>query len=280
MGLHIASVVTKNDLLKYFGGETYRAVERNDGVYARSDAYEIEIYPKSVQFAVEIEATDDPSDSDFSVTDEPLDFIVNFLKTGTAGDEALQKMAGAFGMMESLSPSSMPKFLRFWAARTEQGLARPRDLARAIRRAAIMVDMPLIRRVMSAAIRTAAEADVAEEEIANLEVQMKAKGWKVKSEKSDDGPSKLIVDVSGIYTAKIEVESIVWAYSFEVNGYPDTREEGVTDDPIVQFRGFYKSEDVQSARREMRSSPEKEKAREEETAKPGRKNPPSEPQSP
>jgi hypothetical protein len=281
----IAATVTLDDLKQYFQGEHWRATPRGDGSFeSRSDSYLVELSPVSgPQFAVSIQAHEDEMDKDEVVTDDPMKFIVDFLKTGTEGDEAFGHMAteGSSASYENYgnygSPAAVANLLRTWAVAAERGRIGPRSLARLLRHAALLADLPDTVEFVRLAVHLVANREEIEtQEMQDLANRMTQKGWRVQSGKNDRGFPDLTVDIAGIYEAKIEIDHIPWKYSFEVHEHPDSRIEGITDDPIVEFRKFYKSEPVQSAKFELkdRLKARPETAEAEGTVAPSKKKKP------
>jgi len=264
MRTHISVVTTKEDLLNYFKPEdprypdaaTWESTEREGTVVARSDMYVVNMKPKSIQFAAEIEAYEDPSDSDYEVTDDPVRFIVDFLKTGTLGDEALEKMA-------SVSPDIIVGMLRLLASDIDTKAVSRQMVQRVLRRFSVSIDFDFAKRVLIAVTRSAAREEIEEKEINDLKSQMEKKGWKVEVGKSDIDLPQLNVDVSGIYKAKISVDSIVWETTYEISNMPETQTTEITDDPIAAFKKWRKSDSVKSAREEA-ASRKKERPEEQE----------------
>jgi hypothetical protein len=76
---------------------------------------------------------------------------------------------------------------------------------------------------------------------------MKSRGWKVKLS-TDDGIPSLLVDVSGVYSATVTIDEMEWKYGFVLKSDPSISATGTTDDPIRDFRKFYKSDEVVEAR--------------------------------
>jgi hypothetical protein len=253
----IAATTTLDDLKTYFKGENWRSTVRDDGTFeSRSNTYLVEFKPSDTpQFAVEIHAYEDDSDRDEAVTDKPMKFLADFLKTGTEGDEALQKMARTLEPAYRdghIPPVVIANLLRAWAIYAEERRLGPRALARLLRHASLLPDIGGPLRLLAAAVRLAARADVEQEKMQELADQMTKKGWRVKVGKNEHGMPEMTVDIAGVYEAKIEVDHIPWQYSFEVHEYPDSKKEGVTDDPIAEFRRYFRSDEVQTIRHELR----------------------------
>lgn len=235
-----ASTVTIDDLKTYFKGVHWKINAITDNsLEANSYSYSVVMKAKGFSYFVKIEAVDDPADSDEKVTDEPIKFIASFLETGTSGDELLQKMSS-----DALLTA---KAVRTLSYAIESGLCIKKS-KNILRRMAVALEFPFVYRVFSAVVRTAARQEIEKEELDDLKKAIKAKGWNVYEEESDTGLPKLTVDVSDIYTAEITVESIEWHYTFEVIGKPETKEDGITDDPIEAFRTYYRKPEIQEAK--------------------------------
>ncbi len=257
----IAATVTLDDLKTYFKGAHWRSVVRDDGVFeGRSNSYFVELAPGGTpSFFVKIHSYEDDADSDESVTDEPMKFLVDFLKTGSVGDEALQKMAGVFRKMASLPPVGMANLLRSLADDVERERIGPRALARVLRHASLMPDLPGPVKILSTMVQAASREETETKEMQDLANKMTEKGWRVKSGKGEGGLPQLTVDIAGIYEALIEVDHIPWKFSYEVHDHPDTKVTGITDDPIAEFRQYYQSDSVQTAKSDLRAG-EKDRA--------------------
>src|SRR5512135_2313537 len=277
----VAATVTLDDLKTYFKGEHWRSTVRDDGVFeGRSDSYLVEISPGgSPAFAVSVQAYEDDADRDEAVTDTPMKFLVDFLKTGTAGDEALAQMATAIAPAYQdgyIPPVVISNLLRAWAIAAEERRIGPRTLARLLRHACVLPSLYQASTLLHIAVRLAARQEVETKEMQDLADQMTKKGWRVKADKNDRGLPELTVDIAGVYEAKIEVDHMPWKYSFEVHKHPDTKVEGVTDDPIVEFRKFYKSDPVQAAKSDLKQEAQERpgSSEAEGTVAPKKKKPP------
>lgn len=244
----VSATVTMDDLKKYFKGWQYSGLT-DSHLEAHSENYDVVINSKSFVFHVSIEAVDDPSDSDEKVTDDPLEFITGFL--GKGGGEDLVKHIS--------SPVSLSQALRILASKIELQECDPRQAALAIRHAILATNAAFLTSSMHTFLRYASREDLEREELDDLMRGLKKKGWKVQESTTENGMPELTVDISGIYTAKISVDSIAWRYEFSVRDFPESKHEGVTDDPIQRFRQFYKDPKVQESkqrRKENRSGPQ------------------------
>lgn len=258
----LSAVVTLPELKNYFKGEHWKLSDVDGGIQGKSEAYDVSVTQKSATFSVEIHATDDPSDSDKAKTDDPVEFITKFLSTGEGADDILKKMSFY------ADPKFLITLLRRAANFAESGVSTER-LTRMLRRGAALMDGHRLRPMLAAVVWAALENDPhATGEVEKLQKEMKAKGWKVTQDVDDHGRAKLIADVSGIYEASITLDSIVWSYSFEVNDVPESKEDGVTDDPIQKFRLFYKKDSTEDAKKQLKEK--KSRKREEGTVPAGK----------
>jgi len=260
----LSAVVTLPDLKDYFKGGHWKKISDVDGgIEGKSEAYRISIVQKSATFLVEIHASDDPSDSDTAKTKDPVEFITKFLSTGEGAEDILKKMSFY------ADPKFMVTLLRRMANLSESGMS-PGKVAKIVRRGAVLMDGHRLRPMLSAVVRSARGDDAhASDEVEKLQKEMKAKGWKVTQDTDDNGRTKLVVDVSGIYEASITLDSITWDYSFEVNEVPESKEAGETEDPIQQFRLYYKSDSTQEAKKQLKEKI-KQKSEEETVAPAGK----------
>jgi len=270
--------VTIEDLTTYFkgerdGGDAWRSAVRDGGLQAWCDTYTVELKPKGVMYHVEVAASDDSSDKDEKVTDDPVEFIVDFLGTGTSGDDFFKNRSSA-----SVGPEELSEVLYELSDGIDEGAVGPRRLACVLRRAMVLTDAESVRRMLAAAIRFAeTREDFEVKDLAKLKAEMADKGWKVSVDSDDRDLPVLTVDVGGVYKARVTVDHLQWDYSFEVNG-TDGKDSGVTDDPIVAFRNFYRDEHIIEAKREQNQKKNSPKPAQEEGTAPAtpRKNRPKE----
>lgn len=272
----VAATVTLEDLKTYFkhGGETplrdehWRSRPTDDGgLIAESPTFEVEMHPKGASFYVSIEAYDDQSDSDEMVTNDPAKFIVDFLKagTGSAGEEVFGKMAGLIRRSAAISPADLSGLLRYIAAEAMSGRMTKRACAAAVRRACAFTSLgeapKVFRSAAALAARIAADLPAEREsvelrEMAQLQAKMREKGWRSKVYEGKHGLPEMEIDIAGVYRAKVEVDHIIWTYTFKLLGDPGVEDHGVTDDPIEEFKRFYRSEEVARCRSEQREKAE------------------------
>ena len=281
----VAATVTLEDLKNYFKGtgvrgSTWRATVRDDGTLeARGNYYLVELTPGgSPSFLVKIQAHEDESDKDEAVTDEPMKFLVDFLKTGTAGDEALQKMARTLEPAYQdgyVPPVVVANLLRAWAIDVEKERIGPRATTRLLRRASLLPDWSENIKLLRNVVRMASRAQIEAKEMQKLADEMTKKGWRVKAGKNDRDLPEITADIAGVYEAKIEIDHMPWKYSFEIHEHPETKAEGITDDPITLFEKYAKTDKVSKAKSDLDSS-KSEKAKadvSEGTVAPKKKRP-------
>lgn len=264
----VAATVTLDELKTFFKGEYWTPKELENGGLeaAGKNYYKVKFEPGgSPAYAVKVHAYEDNSDSDEAVTDNPTKFLSDFLKTGTAGDEALQKMASALEPVYQdryVPPVVVSNLLRAWAISVEAGEIGPKTLSRLVRRASLLLANPMepgmgpSLHLLASLVRLAAREQIEAKEMQKLADQMSEKGWKAKAGKNDRGFPELTVDIAGVYEALIEVDHMPWKYSFEVYDHPDTLAEGITDDPIGEYQRYYKTEKVQMAKAELKGKKE------------------------
>lgn len=272
-----ATVVSYYDLQDYFAGESWQFKRHDDGtVTAKSGVYDLKLKQKPSKTKVRIYANDDPSDSEEGETTNPVEFITKFLSTGPGSEELLKKMSSRSGM------GHLPSLVRHAALLLDIG-SEPREVARLLRRGMVASFGPSLERLFVAVVQTLAGEGDRAKEVGKLVKEMKEKGWKV-TQSEEDGQPKMEVDVSGIYTAEVFVTETVWDYTFQVQEIEESKEEGTTNDPIQQFRLFYKKDSTQDFKKQLKEKRESG-SKDEGTVKPGKKGEektvkPGEPSSP
>lgn len=235
-------IVTPGDVKNYFKKKNpgVHMDEKEDGsLTVKSKDFDFTFTPKNPKYKVRIWAADDPTDSDEKVTPDPVKFIAGFLGAGLPGGEHFEKM--------SSGPYAVSGMLKRMAVATASGSVSRKRLAAMVRRAAISPYLGFVKKVVSLACRLAAGQDASREEIGKLREEMKKKGWKVEAGEDDAGNPELSVDVSGIYEARISMESMPYSYEMHTLGFPDLDETGVTEDPITTIRTYAKSDKVSEA---------------------------------
>jgi hypothetical protein len=237
MRTSISGVVTWDDLKTYFKGAQWARRDFSDNRFQGATRhFSVDIEPEAVQFEYKIEAVDDPSDSESGVSDDPVAKIAKFLGRDLPGGEFFEQRASG--------PRAVASALRTAAGMASRGAPSRRAVSAALRRAASIPFVPgALRTLRAAASRL---AGMAEERFDELESKMESKGWEVKRRESD-GREELVVDVSGIYEATISLDSIRYHYMFQFADRPDLTKSGTTEDPIQEFRNYYKDPDVQEA---------------------------------
>lgn len=248
MRTHVSSVTLK-ELSYFFKGshgsnrddkDNWRSVVDDGILTAWSGTYNVKVEPDSTLYYVKIKDKDNSSDSDESITDNPVEFIIDFISTGTLGDEYFKNRM-------SMSPDDLCSTLLHLSSSIDNGSIGPKRLFKTLRRAmAIMagdIDVTSVRKIFSTVFGL---DDDEIKDIANLRADMAEKGWKVKVD-GDDYSTVMTVDIGEIFEATVSVDHLLWNYQFGING-TDILKEGVTEDPIAAFQDFCKSESVQKAK--------------------------------
>jgi hypothetical protein len=230
-------------------------------VSAKSEVYDLNLVQKPSKFRVKITATDDPSDSEESVTDNPVEFITKFLSTGPSSDDLLKKMSFV------ADPRFIAALVRRIALMTEVGDRG--DARRALRRCIVAASGPGMERILTAVVRAVAGVGDDIQEIKKVTDDMKKKGWKVQQSEDEDGQAVMKVDVSGIYEAEVRASDTVWDYSFQVHGVDESKASGTTDDPIGTFQKWYRSDEVKEFKQQLKDKAQDEPANDGQTVKPG-----------
>lgn len=259
MVMRISVVVSMDDVQGYFRGEPWRTVVREGSFIGWSDTAEVELRPVGPKFKLHVESVDDPSDSEDFVTDKPMKELAAFLGHDIPGGEHFEKMS-------SSTPARASRALMALAAMVERSELGPKMLARKLR----TLSVPLV-----ATSRTADQKQDEDGFISKLRSDMEAKGWKVVQEEDDRGLPTLTVDISGIYEASVSVEEVTWEFKFQVTGAPDTLRKGKTNDPIAEYRRYYKDPDIAEAARNVRTDRQKKtlESQDEATNAPRRNTP-------
>lgn len=254
-------VVTIQDLKAYFSGEKWRMEELTDSaITVHSPYYDVKVSAKSFQFRVKIAAEDDPTDSEEKVTSDPLSFLEKFLSAGAGG---------SYSQVAS-SPKAFSRAISVLASKIERGEVSKQDCLKKLRRLMISSSAPVIEKMISFICRCAAEQDIEKEELMDMMKSMKSKGWDVsESEDTRTGLPIISVDISGIYTAAISIDSIAWTYRFEVRGYPESAHEGESADPRDEFRKFFRDPKVEEFWTKAKA--DSESSREQDTVAPKKK---------
>jgi hypothetical protein len=273
MRTQLGATVVPDDVLKYFKGERskgdpWRTSTVEEMIVAVCEMYTVELKPGAFVYHVEIQATDDPMDSEKKVTDNPMEFLAEFLGTGTPGDDFFKKRS-------SVSPDQLRELLVRLSSKIDKGKIGPRSLARVIRRAILTTDMDSVHRIFNAAIKFAkSRLDFETKDIERLKAEMMEKGWEVKVGTDDRDFPSLTVNVGGIYKAEVTVDHMSWNYSFKING-SELADKGITDDPVVAFEEFAHSDEVKSVKKELKAQKEERQVERTNQSTPNSKKQPS-----
>ncbi len=277
----VSAVVTMEEIRNYFKGDKWKSSEFTDSsMEAHSNNYDVSLQAKDFKFRVRVEAEDDPTDSDETTTEDPVKFLEEFLGAGAGSSGGFEKM--------SSSPKSVARALRALASRIDRGNVEKRSAIGSLRRIVLSTGISMVEYAIRKAILAASQEEVHKSELDDLLKGLKSKGWKAKESSTKNGFPSISVDMSGIYTAEITVDTMVWSYVFEIRDYPDSRKEGMTNDPIQQFRLYYKdpsTQEYESLREEEAKTgkaepndetvapPKKSPSQDDETVAPPKKRP-------
>jgi len=232
MRLIASNTVTTENLKGYFKGyldnSKWNTHVDNGVFYAWCDLFSVTMIPESVTYDVQVSDLEDPSDSDEGTTDNPAEFIAEFMSTGI-GDEFWEKRS-------SISPTKFRNMMIRLSNDIDNRVIGKKHLIRTLRRSIIAMDLDGMRRMIVAAIKLSS-GNFETEEISKLKSQMTEKGWSVRVESSRTG-QKIIVDIGGLYEAIIKIDQQLWDCKFEFNDDPSIIEKVMTNDPISAFNDF------------------------------------------
>lgn len=223
----ISALVSSKDIRAYFKGEGWRVFGHQDEIEISGDFVEISLSPEKTIFLVNIENLEDPDDSEKGETENPIQFIIKFLQTGTEADEILRKM--------SSYPSNVSFMLTLLASAYDNKIISTKLLASNLSRVAALISETIL------------SADISVNppiELKKLLEDMKQKGWKARIPEFDKTP-QIEVDIASIFKVIISVEKIIWNYEFRIREYDNSRRKGQTEDPIAEFRNYYMDSDIQ-----------------------------------
>lgn len=224
------------DVKDYFPTTKWRVNITEGGAFeakGRENDLSVKIDPSHIMYTVDMEAEDDSSDSTHDTTDKPLDIITDFLGVGIPGGDIFKQKA-------SVSPNIYCEVLRHIAARVEH-IKRP---ARLIRRIAILLNLDLFSTIINRYAANPTDFRMTDRILNNFKEEAKQKGWKF--EITDSEPPGLHMNVHG-FDVNVGVDSIMYDYMFELEGYPESKEEGQAADPIEEFEKWKKSDKLKDA---------------------------------
>lgn len=228
----LASFVPTKDVKKFFSGPGWSGPGWKDDQHFEGTHKHVRVSVSvtGTLYGVHVEAVDDPSDSEDVTTEDPLKAIAEFLSRDLPGGEHFERM--------SSSPAALATALAAVASSIGKMVMTKVAAVAALRR-------------LAAAVPRTADSD-GRPGLEDLESRARKKGWKVRVK---DGPhgEEMKVDVSGIYEATVTVEEIIYAYDFSIGDDPDLAESSTTDDPIRELERWYKRDDVQDAKEDLKA---------------------------
>ena len=249
----IAHIVTTKDILNYFTGHE-SGWETNYGegeikAISNKKRYEVLLNGIAPIFHLHIEASDDSSDFDDILTDDPTSAMVDFLESDSISGVFKKKSASLSYVSASLI-----------------------DLSNVIDKCE-SVSIKNVKKQI-ARIMIASNADMFNDcfhrlarhitqytqfnELENIKNDMRKMGFDAVVHESD--PPYVEIDVHGVYTATITVHSISYDYEFKVIGVPEADESGVTNDPIDAYGDWTHKPDTIEARNKSTEESEKQKS--------------------
>ncbi len=219
------ALVTEEDIHSYFKKDGVPVSKEEGFISADSKSYSIRVKKEKTLYKLVIENAEDDLDREEMVTENPTKEISNFLKTGTEGDEFLDKI--------SSSPHHLSFVLHHVASIIESKLISKRE-ARMI-----------FNRINSVLLKK--KFIISKKETSKLLKEIKSKGWKA----TETGDS-IEVDIGeGLFKATIDIDSIIWNYEFSVHDIPGSLITGHSEDPINEFRSFLRSPKTEEAKKEL-----------------------------
>lgn len=205
------------------------------GVIAESPIKYIEVNPHKVMYRWNVEAIDDPSDSDEGVSDRPTEDIIKFIKAGIPGGEETFKHLAS-------NPVMVAQVLR----RIAGAYVGKLRLA-CLRRVLVAVEDLTVGAGFSEYVQVQAR------NVNELKKTMEAKGWDVLDSKIDEIPI-LEFNISDQFSGSIRTHTIEYKYEFEVKGYPLTQSIGISNNPARELKLWEKSSEVEEATEEAKSN--------------------------
>lgn len=224
---HRGSIVPWEDIRNYFRGTNWHLIPSDKSFEAQSETTRVSFDMMRILYDVSVASIDDSSDSIESKqpVEDPIQFIVKFLETGTEADEFYSKI--------SSDVSVLSNWLRTASNFSEE------KLSCGLRRVIVAMMSPSSPKATSAGA------------LKSLRQEFQEKGWKVRDATSKNGLAGLDIDISGVYTAHVGLNSFEWEYAFDLIGPEDVQKTGLTTDPIQEYRNFYKNPDVVAAKNRM-----------------------------
>ena len=229
----IAEVVTWEALHSYFGGTGWEHLDiRKDRMTGSSRNLSFNIEPEKVLFSYNVFNVDDKSDSEKGISDEPLKNIAKFLAQDLPGGEFFTK--------RSNRPDIFSNHLKLIACSISNNKSKI-VTSKILKRIACNIKIANIGINISNLVGVYRFALSSDKAFKELYQKIKEKGWDVHS---SDNDGTLRINLGDEFEANIEIYGIQYHYIFQVSEHPDLTESGITYNPIVSFRNFYKSEKV------------------------------------
>lgn len=246
MRKRIARVLDPAELGRNFGGGPQWQTARWDGLdfVGSTRFYEVELRAQDPLWHLSVEAADDPSDSEQVTTEDPVKALAEFLSRGLpGGGDFFKDRAAALRRLAALASSDRPLTPRGMRRALLAALAASDDLGLGD------TDVVLTRRIPGGPGKGPSASGPDEAAlVGGLLRRMRTKGWEVEQGETNWGAPLLKVDVGGgEYRAEVRVDSMPFSYRFAFKGRDDLTEEGVTDDPIREFKSWFRKPELEEA---------------------------------
>lgn len=250
----LARVLDPAELGRNFGGGAQWQTARWDGLdfVGSTRFYEVELRAQDPLWHLRVEAVDDPSDSEEVTASDPVGALADFLARGLpGGGDFFRDRAAALRRMAAALRSSAPPTPRAVARAVFALVAKADDLG-----LGDTEEVPTRRRGPSSGPSSGpAQGPDETSLVGGLLRKMRQKGWDVSQGETDWGAPLLKVGIGDEYRAEVRVDSMPFSYRFGFKGRPDVSSEGVTDDPIREFKSWYRSPEVEEAWEEANAAP-------------------------
>lgn len=203
-----------------------------DGIMAENRVYHLKIEIEDVWFNVDIEAYDDPLDSENEITDDPAKALAKFFSSEVPGGEFFDRM--------SFAPQDMSRRLKFVASRIGSGKVSAANAARQIKRliACCGHDVTELGKIASHLLRLRianSELRTVDRRIFEILARLRELGWDALESKTKTGAPAVKVNIGDRYEATISVNNINYVCEFYVIGFPETKVRLETDDPLQKL---------------------------------------------
>lgn len=233
--INAAGIITMSDVKAYFTGNDWPVVEIKGNKFHAESVWDfiVDFEKSKKKYLVEIYSTEDSLDSDTIHTSDPVKSINEFLSRGMSNSDWMKAASG---------PKELAKVL----AKLSHSIDRssnvdPVKLKKIIRRISYVVKF----------------GNDSPGSMDDLSKKLKKENWKV--QETDDG---LKVDIGdGLYEAIIKEDTVEWKYEIRLDGDESLTVEGITSDPIDEYKKWIESPDLARVYKERKKQREEEEER-------------------